>query len=73
MSGGGNNTIEPKEDAWKKRDILDHTLIKKALNEIRYIVEHIGNRTFIMGNLAEKCGKIKHENSMKIIYNVISQ
>jgi 3-phosphoglycerate kinase len=26
-----------------------------------------------MGNLGEKCGKEKSENSMKLIYNVLSQ
>ena len=44
-------------------------MIKKAVNEIKYVVEHLGNRIFIVGNLGEKCGKVKQENSMKIIYN----
>ena len=47
---------------------MDHSLIKKGIQEVRYIIEHIGNRTFIIGNLGEKCGKIKYENSMQIIY-----
>ena len=59
------------EDPWRKRDILDHTLIKKAVVDIRYCIEHLANRTFIIGNLGEKHGKIKAENSMKIVYNVL--
>jgi hypothetical protein len=39
--------------------------------DIRYSIEHLANRTFIIGNLGEKCGKIKPENSLKIIYNVL--
>lgn len=52
---------------------MDHNLIKKAMADIKYSIEHLANRTFIIGNLGEKCGKIKTENSMKIIYNVLSQ
>jgi len=40
---------------------------------MRYVIEHLANRTFIMGNLGEKHGRIKPENSMKIVYNVIQQ
>ena len=30
-------------------------------------MERMANRVFILGNLGEKAGKIKGENSMKII------
>jgi 3-phosphoglycerate kinase len=59
------------EEPWRMRDILDHTLIKKATTEIRYCIEHLANRTFILGNLGDKSGKIKLENSLKIVYNVL--
>jgi hypothetical protein len=36
------------------------------------MVDNLGNRTFIIGNLAERHGRIKPENSMKIIYNEMS-
>jgi len=41
------------------------------MTDIRYALEHLANRTFVISNIGEKCGKIKPENSMKIIYNVI--
>jgi hypothetical protein len=58
------------EEPWKKRGILDRTLLNKGFEELRYIIEHFGNRTFIMGNLGERHGRILPENSMKIIYNI---
>lgn len=39
-----------------------------AIKDVRYSIEHLANRTFIIGNLGEKHGKIKTENSMKIIH-----
>jgi len=72
LSANVQNQTELQEEAWKKRDILDHSLIKKGMNEVRYVIEHLANRTFIMGNLADKHGKVKPENSMKIIHHVIS-
>ena len=41
------------------------------MNELKYCIEHFVNRTFIMGNLGDKHGKIKPEDSMKIIYNIL--
>lgn len=43
------------------------------MDDIKYCVENLANRTFIIGNLGEKCGKIKPENSMRIIYNELQQ
>lgn len=63
-----------QEEPWRKRDILDHTLIKRAAHEIRYLQqERMANRTFILGNLADKAGKLKPENSMHIIHNALSK
>lgn len=36
------------------------------------MVDNLGNRTFIIGNLGERHGRIKPENSMKIVYNEMS-
>jgi len=52
------------EEPWKKRDILDHMLLKKAAFEIRHCIDRLANRTFVIGNLGERHGKIKLENSM---------
>jgi hypothetical protein len=46
-------------------------MIKKAVVDIRYCLEHFVNRAFIVGNLGERHGKVKPENSMKIVYNVL--
>ena len=48
-------------------------MIKKASSALRYCVDHLANRTYVLGNLGEKCGKIKPENSMRIVYNVLQQ
>lgn len=47
--------------------------MKKAINGIRYAVEHLANRTFVIGNLGERHGKIKPENSMRIVFNILQQ
>jgi len=51
----------------KEGEILDATQIREAASALRYCIEKLANRTFIIGNLGEKCGKIKPENSMKIV------
>lgn len=56
-----------EEEYWKQRQILDHSWVKKTVAEIRMCMERMVNRIFIVGNLGEKSGKIKGENSMKII------
>jgi hypothetical protein len=34
-------------------------------------MEHNANRVFVIGNLGEKSGRIRGENSMRIIQNII--
>lgn len=62
-----------QEDWWKARQILDRTWVKKVVAELRYCMERMCNRVFVIGNLGEKHGKIMGENSMKIIQNELQQ
>jgi hypothetical protein len=65
MISGGLHA--PEDEAWKSRKILDHSWLKKTLQELRMLMERMVNRIFIIGNLGPKSGKFKSENSMKII------
>jgi hypothetical protein len=56
-----------QEDWWKVRQIIDHTWVKSVVAELRNCMERMCNRVFVIGNLGDKHGKIKGENSMKII------
>lgn len=68
------NPIQNEEDLyWKQRQILDHSWVKKTVLEIRMLMERQVNRVFIIGNLADKAGKKKGENSLKIIQHELSQ
>lgn len=62
-----------EEDYWRQRQILDHSWVKKTVQELRMCMERMVNRVFIIGNLGEKHGKIKGENSMKIIQHELAQ
>jgi hypothetical protein len=63
-----------KDEPWRNREILDHTLIKRAANELRYLTqERAVNRTWVIGNLADRAGKSKPENSMRIIQNSLQK
>ena len=50
---------------------MDHSWVKKTVLELRMCMERMVNRVFIIGNLGQKAGHIKGENSMKIIQNVL--
>lgn len=63
-----------KDEPWRKRDILDHTLIKRAANELKYLQQERGaNRLWVLGNLADRTGRVKPENSMRIVHNALSK
>ena len=81
-SGKGTGKDDPseaekskrKDEPWRNREILDHTLIKRAANELRYLTqERAVNRTWVVGNLADRAGKSKPENSMRIIQNSLQK
>lgn len=68
------NPLGPEEEQyWKQRQILDHSWVKKTVQELRMLMERQVNRVFIVGNLAEKTGRIKGENSLRIIQQELSQ
>lgn len=56
-----------EEEYWKLRQIMDKSALEKVCQELRFCTEKMANRVFIMGNLGERHGKVKGENSMKII------
>ena len=62
----GNPGAE-EEQHWKQRQILDHSWVKKTVQELRMLMERQVNRVFIVGNLAGKTGRVKGENSLRII------
>ena len=68
----GNPGAE-EEQHWKQRQILDHSWVKKTVQELRMLMERQVNRVFIVGNLAEKTGRVKGENSLRIIQHELSQ
>lgn len=66
--------IPVKEEPWKKRVITDSTLVKRAADELRYLQQERGaNRMFVLGNLAEKAGRVKPENSMRVLHQALSK
>jgi len=61
-----------RDEPWRGREILDHTFIKRAANELRYLTqERAVNRTWVLGNLADRAGKVKPENSLRIVHNAL--
>ena len=62
-----------EEDYWRQRQILDHSWVKKTVLELRMCMERMANRVFIIGNLGEKSGRVRGENSMRIIQHELQQ
>lgn len=60
-----------EEHYWKARQVLDHSWIKKTVAELRLCMERMVNRVFVIGNLGERSGRIRGENSMKIIQHAL--
>ena len=58
-----------RAEPWKSRQILDHTLIKRASQSIKYVQEHLAKRIIILSSLGEKAGRNKPENSMQLLVN----
>lgn len=66
--------VHKPDEPWKRREILNHALVKRAAHELRYLQqERMANRIWVVGNLAEKSGRIKPENSMRIIHNALQK
>lgn len=64
-------TEQPPVEPWKQRKIMDHSLIKRTGATLKYCQEHLAKRVFVMGNLAEKSGRVKMENSMQSIMGAL--
>ena len=63
-----------KDEPWRRREIMDHTLVKRAANELKYLQQERGaNRLWVVGNIADKAGRVKPENSMRIVHNALSK
>jgi len=50
---------------------VDHRLIKRTGATLKYCQEHLAKRMFVMGNLGEKSGRSKMENSMQSLANAL--
>jgi hypothetical protein len=57
----------------KSRQVQDATLIKKSLSTIKYCTDRLANRIFLIGNLGEKTGRYKPENSLRVVYNILTK
>ena len=65
-----NISISPlgdQEDWWRGRQILDKAWLLPVVNQLRFCMEKMANRVFVIGNLGEKYGRIMGQNSMKIV------
>ena len=58
-----------RSEPWKQRSILDHKLIKRTSNVLKYLQEHLAKRIIVLGSLGEKAGRVALENSMRILIN----
>ena len=58
-----------RSEPWKQRQILDHKLIKRTSNIVKYIQEHLAKRVILLGSIGEKSGRIAMQNSMRILVN----
>ena len=54
------------------RQIIDSTKIKKCLPMIKYMIENLATRTFIVANLSDKSGKFKAQNTMRFVWNALT-
>lgn len=54
------------------RQIIDSTKIKKCLPMVKYMIENLATRTFIVANLADKSGKYKPQNTMRFVWNALA-
>ena len=71
-----NVSVSPlgeEEHYWKTRNILDHSWVEKTAQELRMCMERMVNRVFVIGNMGERSGRMRGENSMKIIQQVLQQ
>jgi 3-phosphoglycerate kinase len=62
-----------EENFWKARQMLDHSWIKKTVKELKFCMERMVNRVFLIGNLGERSGRPRGENSMRIIQHALQQ
>lgn len=60
-----------RSEPWKQRQILDHKLIKRTSNILKYIQEHLAKRVIVLGSIGEKSGRVALENSMRTLINPI--
>ena len=62
-----------ESDILQSRTILDQTLIRKGLGSIQHLQDNLALRVFVAGNLSEKTGKLVPENTMRFVWQAISQ
>ena len=48
---------------------MDHRLLKRTAQEIKYLQEHLAKRVVVLGSMGEKAGREKLENSMRLLVN----
>ena len=79
MGLGGTSAAHPDSshpgtvDPWNARLVTDDTLILKALASMKECTDRQALRTFVCGNLGEKTGRYKAENSLRYIYSGIQK
>ena len=58
-----------RSEPWKQRQILDHRLIKRTSNILKYLQEHLAKRVIVLGSIGEKAGRAALQNSMRVLIN----
>jgi 3-phosphoglycerate kinase len=71
-SGNQQTSRKNDKDILATRQIIDSSKIKKSLPIIKYLIENLASRTFIIGNLSDKSGKVKPKNTMRFVWNSIA-
>jgi len=68
-----SSPLGEEENYWKARQMLDHSWIKKTVKELKFCMERMVNRVFLIGNLGDRSGRARGENSMRIIQHALQQ
>jgi len=56
-----------RNEPWKSRRITDLKLLKRAEASIKLLQERQAKRIFLLSTIGEKCGRVKLENSVRIL------
>ena len=73
--GDGNlpRAISQPQGLIRPRQVTDPSSLGKVVSTVKYCMDRMANRVFLIGNLGPKSGQFNHEFSMKPIHSALAK